>query len=223
MTTREDAINEIKTDKQVLIANKFVDGEIIYRFVIVYGNDDLGYIASSEEWFTAANKNKPEFYEVLFQTPIYPTIDEALADAMPSAQKEAANIGEWQIAQAAKELLPDINPDDYEFDSGYVGTLGHSFTTTTYETFMQTVEAAAEFNGIDTNDVINELIAERPVKWQRSPNFYYDRSHGVIRRKRQRQPVEQVRCDCGHSVPRALVISASRGTACPDCYDRMSE
>lgn len=36
------------------------------------------------------------------------------------------------------------------------------------------------------------------------------------------QAVEYVRCDCGHSVARIAVMSASRGTACPDCYDRLS-
>ena len=38
----------------------------------------------------------------------------------------------------------------------------------------------------------------------------------------QRQPVEMMQCDCGHTVPRAQAMSASTGTACPDCYDRMS-
>ena len=42
-----------------------------------------------------------------------------------------------------------------------------------------------------------------------------------------RQPtvktVETVRCDCGHTVARNLVMSTSRGTSCPDCYDRMSD
>jgi hypothetical protein len=31
-----------------------------------------------------------------------------------------------------------------------------------------------------------------------------------------------VRCSCGHSVERALVMSASLGSCCPDCYDRLS-
>lgn len=35
-------------------------------------------------------------------------------------------------------------------------------------------------------------------------------------------PVEMVDCRCGHRVRRSQVMSASRGTACPDCYDRMS-
>ena len=29
-------------------------------------------------------------------------------------------------------------------------------------------------------------------------------------------------CDCGHRCPSELVMSASMGTSCPDCYDRMS-
>ena len=38
----------------------------------------------------------------------------------------------------------------------------------------------------------------------------------------QPTPPATVRCDCGHTVPRAWVMWASLGTACPDCYDRMS-
>ena len=32
-----------------------------------------------------------------------------------------------------------------------------------------------------------------------------------------------VLCGCGHSVPRSWVMRASHGTACPDCYDEMSD
>ena len=39
----------------------------------------------------------------------------------------------------------------------------------------------------------------------------------------QPTPRATVRCDCGHVVPRAWVMSASLGTSCPDCYDRMSD
>jgi hypothetical protein len=38
---------------------------------------------------------------------------------------------------------------------------------------------------------------------------------------RKRSPV--VKCSCGHSVPSILVMSTSRGTSCPDCYDRMDD
>ncbi len=32
-----------------------------------------------------------------------------------------------------------------------------------------------------------------------------------------------VRCDCGHECELVLVMSASMGSACPGCYDRMSD
>ena len=32
-----------------------------------------------------------------------------------------------------------------------------------------------------------------------------------------------VKCSCGHTVPASWVMSASRGTSCPDCYDDMSD
>lgn len=38
-----------------------------------------------------------------------------------------------------------------------------------------------------------------------------------------RPPVEMVKCSCGHTVPRGSVMSASLGSSCPDCYDRMSD
>lgn len=36
-------------------------------------------------------------------------------------------------------------------------------------------------------------------------------------------PVEMIKCSCGHTVPRSSVMSTSRGTSCPDCYDKMSD
>jgi len=35
--------------------------------------------------------------------------------------------------------------------------------------------------------------------------------------------IRRVKCDCGHECDSYLVMSASRGSSCPDCYDRMSE
>ena len=36
-------------------------------------------------------------------------------------------------------------------------------------------------------------------------------------------PVLPFKANCGHSVPRSAIMMASRGTSCPDCYDRMSD
>lgn len=39
----------------------------------------------------------------------------------------------------------------------------------------------------------------------------------------ERVEPKMVHCDCGHSTPLGTVMSASMGTACPNCYDRMSD
>ena len=39
---------------------------------------------------------------------------------------------------------------------------------------------------------------------------------------KNRPVVEMVKCSCGHTVPKNSVMSASLGSSCPDCYDRMS-
>ena len=47
-----------------------------------------------------------------------------------------------------------------------------------------------------------------------------------INEQRAQPPVtdpEVVRCACGHIAARSVVMSTSRGTSCPDCYDRMSD
>lgn len=36
------------------------------------------------------------------------------------------------------------------------------------------------------------------------------------------EPQPMVMCDCGHEVHESQVMSASRGTSCSYCYDRMS-
>lgn len=38
----------------------------------------------------------------------------------------------------------------------------------------------------------------------------------------QSQPI-MIHCDCGCNVSKNLVMNASRGTSCPECYDRMDE
>jgi hypothetical protein len=45
----------------------------------------------------------------------------------------------------------------------------------------------------------------------------------LAERRANQVAVETVKCDCGHTVPRNLVMSASLGTACPECYDRLSD
>lgn len=57
---------------------------------------------------------------------------------------------------------------------------------------------------------------------------YGDDWYAVVRdadafQPRQVKQVIEIKCDCGHTVAKNLVMNASLGTSCPDCYDRMSD
>ena len=91
----EDLILALPAAKRVPVGKKEVDGETIIRLVLVYGNDELGYIASSEEWFSPNRfgQKRPEFYEVLFESPVCPSMDEGLDAVLDLAREEAAAAG----------------------------------------------------------------------------------------------------------------------------------
>lgn len=42
------------------------------------------------------------------------------------------------------------------------------------------------------------------------------------KRSAARTPITMVKCDCGHTIPAGSVMSASLGSSCPNCYDRLS-
>lgn len=226
MLNKEDAILKTPVVKQIEVGRfRAVENETTFWFVDVYGNDELGYIASFNEYLSDEESGyKPEFYEVNFQTSIYPTADEAIADAMPSATKEVAT-----ILARLEQVKPDVmleqlklNPADYEITNGYIGSLGVTYETATEESLNEAIESAAQRNNVSTYAIAELLVAGNKIEWCDSPNYYYDHGAGIIRRKRNTVPVKLVDCDCGHSVPRSQVMSASLGTSCFDCYDRMS-
>ncbi len=76
-------------------------------------------------------------------------------------------------------------------------------------------------------EVLADMAAGREVRndhedWYsncRSGSVYEAR---IAARRAAQKPAELVQCSCGHTVPRSQVMSASLGTACPECYDRMS-
>jgi hypothetical protein len=73
-------------------------------------------------------------------------------------------------------------------------------------------------------EITNALNAGREISFAPTANYYY--THDMKRIRIQPEPIPapvMVKCSCGHSVPRGSVMSASTGTSCPDCYDRMSE
>jgi len=113
-------------------------------------------------------------------------------------------------------------PAEYEISDGYVGAMGISYETATAATLANAIEKAAEINNKTVEEIKYLLGNGKNVAWRKSPNWTYDHSYGGVRRKRTLPPVALVACDCGHTVPRAQVMSASQGSSCPDCYDRMS-
>lgn len=117
-----------------------------------------------------------------------------------------------------------LNSEEYEITNGYVGSYGVRFETASPATFAEATAKAALRHGVTVVEIERRLLAGESVVWCDSPNYAYDHVCGVIRRKRQPKPQPAlVRCNCGHSVPASQVMNASMGTACPDCYDRMSD
>ena len=107
--------------------------------------------------------------------------------------------------------------------TGYVGSMGKTWKTPTEADLEKAIQGAMEFNQLSREEAVSRLEKGLTLKWGTSPNYYYDHSYALIGRKRTAPPVEMVKCDCGHSVPRGQVMSASLGSSCPDCYDRMSD
>lgn len=112
---------------------------------------------------------------------------------------------------------------NFTMTNGYVGSMGKSWKIPTQDDLERAIAGAMEIEGKTREEIITILDSGKAVKWCKSPNFFYDHSYGVIGRKRSISSVEMIKCDCGHTVQRALVMSSSQGISCPDCYDTMSE
>ncbi len=117
----------------------------------------------------------------------------------------------------------ELVPAQYEISDGYIGSMGVSYEAATADTLADAIEKAAILNKKTVEEIKYLLGNGKTLAWCESPNYSYDHSYGGIRRKRTLPPVALIACDCGHSVQRAQVMSASRGSSCPDCYDRMSD
>jgi hypothetical protein len=116
-----------------------------------------------------------------------------------------------------------MNANEYEITNGFISSFGVSYKAADPETLCAAIAAAAERNGKSEAEIKAALERGEHVAWCDSPNYYYDHGVGYIRRKRIERPVQLVRCSCGHEVEPALVMNASLGTSCPDCYDRLSD
>jgi len=69
-------------------------------------------------------------------------------------------------------------------------------------------------------DAISVLESGREVKW--SKDYWFAKIRVSRQVARTIAAEEWTLCDCGDIVKSSLVMNASRGTSCPDCYDAMS-
>ena len=62
------------------------------------------------------------------------------------------------------------------------------------------------------------------IMWWGAYGVIYKSRLSAIERERtsNHKPVEMVKCSCGCTVPKISVMSASLGTSCPTCYDKIS-
>ena len=94
----------------------------------------------------------------------------------------------------------------------------------TSEEAQEKIILASIYNDTTVEEIEKQLSAGKIISYKSQPNFYYTHGTDKIRVYRQPRPaLALVRCSCGHSVPAISVMSASMGSSCPDCYDRMSE
>lgn len=114
----------------------------------------------------------------------------------------------------------------YEMTDGYVGSLGARWKIVSETTANAALDQAAEYAKIERTELeklLNDGHGATAETGKQSPNYYYDHGMELIRSASRTAPkIEMVKCSCGHSVPRGSVMSASMGTSCFDCYDRMS-
>ena len=81
------------------------------------------------------------------------------------------------------------------------------------------VNLAANFNKVESDAILEALYNN---KMCRTGTDWYEK----IRIKPApiyRKPEDTVMCACGHRCPKSLVMVASLGRTCPDCYDDFSD
>jgi hypothetical protein len=137
----------------------------------------------------------------------------------------------WYIYNNETEQQTQTEEDrmnaQYEMTNGYVGSMGISWSPVDDATANTALDQAAAFEKIDRTELeklLNDGRGAAAKTGKQSPNYYYDHGMEMIRSTNRTAPkIDLVKCSCGHSVPRGSVMSASMGSSCPDCYDRMSD
>jgi hypothetical protein len=100
----------------------------------------------------------------------------------------------------------------------------------TEEQAIDAIKRAAMFHNT-TEDAIKESLRKgnevecSATEWESTPDLIRDKEANEVmdaRIEACRARIPMVKCSCGHTIPKDQVMSASMGSSCPDCYDRMS-
>lgn len=110
----------------------------------------------------------------------------------------------------------------FEVAEKWSDIFGYQFTPVSTERADEIIASAAQYCNTTTDEIRNRLNAGLSVPFGKTPNYYYTHAKQLIRVVRPVVKPVLVKCSCGHSIPKSLVMSASLGTSCPDCYDRLS-
>ena len=84
--------------------------------------------------------------------------------------------------------MTEINSSDFEITSGYVGSMGKIYKAASDKTLSEAIVVAATYNDRTEEEIRKLLLDGMAVEWCKSPNYYYDHSKGIIRRKRVAKP-----------------------------------
>lgn len=130
------------------------------------------------------------------------------------AQNYANAWNEWRSVEPTLPCAP-LSADVYATLCATHGVQSHESDLNSYA--IQFGEFDAVGHGVKT------MIEMRLARTRRTTRINEVKQARAAQPKRPAPVVEMVTCDCGCEIDKRLVMRASLGTSCPDCYDRMSD
>jgi hypothetical protein len=111
----------------------------------------------------------------------------------------------------------------YEIHTGREGDYSPQWNECDEIDLNAAIEAAATLKQTTIDEIKILLTNGHEVAYDETSNYYYthDMKRIRVRPAPRPQPI-MVKCSCGHTIPKTSVMSASMGSSCPNCYDRMS-
>jgi len=152
----------------------------------------------SREMFQFIGKNDPEAHTVDEMVTMWNEQQAGTQDAVITIQRGRSYDGGFETAKMTSDTL--------DFDA--IWELGEK---------LQAVGGLQRLSG-------HEIVSEQVIQ-ALGETFTVGQLKAycaMVNTQRAQRDAEMVYCDCGCTVTANQVMSASLGTSCPDCYDRMS-